>query len=121
MAILLGSTATLAHQLPAGADGSTTGSAQGFRIIIFDHSGFGLSTGEKSHDPIWLAYDINDLIDALGLKDVVNGGRSCGAIVAQTYFAMRAGHAAHFDYPELAAAHIAAFLKDTKKARCAPS
>lgn len=140
------------------------------------------------YNPASLVKDAKDLIDSLGLKDVVIGGWSFGGIVAQIYVAMfgpsvthavliagtppgpppnpvfpsddvlkalkhtnvpilhlngdrdisfpvenwyalngqfptlslitypRAGHAAHFQYPELAAAHIAAFIKDTKKA-----
>ncbi|GJE61557.1 alpha/beta fold hydrolase [Methylobacterium trifolii] len=62
--------------------------AQGFQVVTFDHSGFGLSTGTKSYDPASLVKDTKDLVDALGLKDVVIGGWSFGAIVAQIYVAM---------------------------------
>ena len=62
--------------------------AQGFQVVTFDHSGFGLSTGERSYNPPALVKDTKDLIDALGLKDVVIAGWSFGGIVAQIYLAM---------------------------------
>lgn len=62
--------------------------AQGFRVITFDHSGLGQSTGAKSYDPSALVKDAKDLVDGLGLKDVVIGGWSFGGIVAQIYVAM---------------------------------
>ena len=62
--------------------------AQGYQVVTFDHSGFGLSTGEKSYNPPSLVKDTKDLIDGLGLKDVVIGGWSFGAIVAEIYVAM---------------------------------
>jgi pimeloyl-ACP methyl ester carboxylesterase len=62
--------------------------AQGFQVVTFDHSGFGLSTGQSSYNPASLVKDTKDLIDALGLRDVVIGGWSFGAIVAEIYVAM---------------------------------
>lgn len=62
--------------------------AQGFQVVTFDHSGFGLSTGQRSYNPASLLKDAKDLIDALGLRDVVIGGWSFGAIVAEIYVAM---------------------------------
>lgn len=62
--------------------------AQGFQVITFDHSGMGLSTGERSYSPPNMVKDAKDLIDGLGLKDVVIGGWSFGGIVAQIYVAM---------------------------------
>ncbi len=69
--------------------------AQGFQVVTFDHSGFGLSTGERSYNPAALVTDTKDLIDALGLKDVVIGGWSFGAIVAQIYVAMFGASVTH--------------------------
>jgi pimeloyl-ACP methyl ester carboxylesterase len=69
--------------------------AQGFQVVTFDHSGFGFSTGEKSYNPANLVKDAKDLIDALGLKDVVVGGWSFGGIVAQIYLAMFADTVTH--------------------------
>ena len=34
--------------------------SEGFRVITFDYSGLGLSTGEKNYDPASLASDAND-------------------------------------------------------------
>jgi pimeloyl-ACP methyl ester carboxylesterase len=60
---------------------------QGFRVITFDYSGLGLSSGEKTYNPASLAKDALDLIDALDLKDVVIGGWSIGGIAAQLVLA----------------------------------
>jgi len=57
--------------------------AQGLRVITFDYSGMGLSTGNKSYDPVDLARDANDLIEALDLDRAVIGGWSLGGIAAQ--------------------------------------
>lgn len=62
--------------------------AQAFQVVTFDHSGMGLSTGERSYNPASMVKDAKDLINALGLKDVVIGGWSFGGIVAQIYLAM---------------------------------
>jgi pimeloyl-ACP methyl ester carboxylesterase len=69
--------------------------AQGFQVITFDHSGMGLSTGERSYNPASLVKDTKDLIDGLGLKDVVVGGWSFGGIVAQIYVAMFGATVSH--------------------------
>ncbi|GAA5163104.1 alpha/beta hydrolase [Viridibacterium curvum] len=62
--------------------------AQGFQVVTFDYSGLGLSTGERSYNPAAMVKDAKDLVDALGLKDVVIAGWSIGGIVAQIYMAM---------------------------------
>ena len=62
--------------------------AQGLRVITFDYSGLGLSTGEKDYNPVSLARDANDLIEALDLKDAVIAGWSLGGITAQIVLAM---------------------------------
>ena len=69
--------------------------AQGFQVITFDHSGMGLSTGERSYNPSALVKDAKDLIDGLRLKDVVIGGWSFGGIVAQIYVAMFGASVSH--------------------------
>jgi pimeloyl-ACP methyl ester carboxylesterase len=69
--------------------------AQGFQVVTFDHSGLGLSTGEKSYNPASMVKDTKDLIDALGLKDVAIGGWSFGGIVAQIYVAMFGASVSH--------------------------
>jgi len=53
--------------------------AGGFRVITFDYSGLGRSTGEKNYDPVSLARDAHDLIEALDLQEVVIGGWSPAA------------------------------------------
>lgn len=62
--------------------------SEGFRVITFDYSGLGLSTGEKNYDPVSLAGDANDLIEALALTDVVIGGWSLGGLAAQAFVAI---------------------------------
>lgn len=56
---------------------------RGFRVITFDYSGLGLSTGEKSLNPFDWAKDAGDLIAALNLDKVVLLGWSLGGIAAQ--------------------------------------
>jgi pimeloyl-ACP methyl ester carboxylesterase len=71
--------------------------ASGFRVITFDYSGLGLSTGEKTYNPVSLAKDAKDLIEALELNDVVISGWSLGGMAAQAVLAMfphRVSHAA---------------------------
>lgn len=69
--------------------------ASGLRVITFDYSGLGLSTGDKSMNPGDLAHDAGDLIEALGLRDVVICGWSLGGIAAQLVLAMRPQHVTH--------------------------
>jgi pimeloyl-ACP methyl ester carboxylesterase len=69
--------------------------AQGFQVVTFDHSGMGLSTGERSYNPSALVKDAKDLIEGLRLKDVVIGGWSFGGIVAQIYVAMFGASVSH--------------------------
>lgn len=57
--------------------------AESFRVITFDYSGLGLSTGEASYDPRSLAQDAIDLADALELKTFFLGGWSLGGQAAQ--------------------------------------
>lgn len=77
---------------PAFIDALAT---QGFQVVTFDHSGLGQSTGDKSYDPGALVKDAKDVIDGLGLRDVVIGGWSFGGIVAQIYVAMFGASVSH--------------------------
>jgi len=49
---------------------------ESLRVVTFDYSGLGLSTGERTYDPVALARDAKDLIEALGFDKVVIGGWS---------------------------------------------
>lgn len=69
--------------------------AQGFQVVTFDYSGLGLSTGTRSYDPAAMVKDAKDLVDALGLKDIVIAGWSIGGIVAQIYLAMFGQNVSH--------------------------
>jgi len=60
----------------------------GFRVITFDYSGLGQSTGEKDISPMSLATDAHDLMEALDLRDVVISGWSLGGMTAQVVLAM---------------------------------
>lgn len=77
---------------PAFIDGLA---AQGFQVITFDYSGLGLSTGEKSYNPMSLAQDAVDLIEGLKLEDFAIGGWSIGGITAQIVLAMTGDKASH--------------------------
>jgi pimeloyl-ACP methyl ester carboxylesterase len=60
----------------------------GLRVVTFDYSGLGLSTGERTYNPVSLARDAVDLIEALGLNRAVIGGWSLGGLAAQVAVAM---------------------------------
>lgn len=77
---------------PAFLDGLVR---NGFRVITFDYSGLGQSTGTPSYDPTSLAKDSADLIQALQLQSVVLLGWSIGGIAAQIHFAMSPGRVSH--------------------------
>ncbi|MGX9964111.1 alpha/beta fold hydrolase [Roseomonas sp. F4] len=62
--------------------------ANGLRVITFDYTGLGLSTGTPTYDPPALAQDAGDLIEALGLDKVVISGWSLGGMAAQLAMAM---------------------------------
>lgn len=67
----------------------------GLRVITFDYSGLGLSTGEKSFHPMAMAKDAGDLIEALGLGPTVISGWSLGGMVAQVVVAMQPQRVSH--------------------------
>lgn len=77
---------------PAFIDGLA---AQGFQVVTFDYSGLGLSTGEKSYNPMSLAQDAVDVIEGLQLEDFAIGGWSIGGIAAQIVLAMTGDKASH--------------------------
>lgn len=70
---------------PAFLDGLA---AHGFKVVTFDYTGLGQSSGEKTYNPASLANDAKDLIDELGLRNVVIGGWSIGGVAAQVFLAM---------------------------------
>jgi len=67
----------------------------GFRVITFDYSGLGLSSGDKDMNPMTMAQDARDLIEALDLHDVVIGGWSLGGMVAQVVLAISPQRLSH--------------------------
>ena len=69
--------------------------SRGFRVLTFDYSGLGLSSGEKRYDPVSLARDAAELIEALHLDRVVIGGWSLGGLAAQVVVAMFPGRISH--------------------------
>ena len=68
---------------------------RGFRIVTFDYSGLGQSTGERTYQPASLARDAKDLIDALALTDAVIAGWSIGGIAAQVFLALSGDNVTH--------------------------
>lgn len=69
--------------------------ANGLRVITFDYSGLGLSTGTATYNPIEMVRDPRDLIEALELGDVVIGGWSLGGLVAQAMLALNPERLTH--------------------------
>jgi pimeloyl-ACP methyl ester carboxylesterase len=61
---------------------------RGFRVVVFDYSGLGRSSGTPDYNPVSLAGDANDLMEALDLRGVVLGGWSLGGIAAQLVLAL---------------------------------
>jgi pimeloyl-ACP methyl ester carboxylesterase len=57
--------------------------AKNYQVIVFDYSGFGLSTGTPSTNMISFANDVKDLAKALNLPRFIIGGWSFGGAVAQ--------------------------------------
>jgi pimeloyl-ACP methyl ester carboxylesterase len=57
--------------------------AEGIEAIVFDHSGLGLSSGERTYNPMDMVDDLLDLTEALGLRRCAIGGWSLGGMVAQ--------------------------------------
>lgn len=57
--------------------------ASGLRVITFDYTGLGLSTGDKVFDPVSMAKDANDLLAALNIDDAIASGWSLGGMAAQ--------------------------------------
>jgi len=68
---------------------------KGFRVITFDYSGLGLSSGEATYDPGEMVRDVKDLMHSLELGRAVVGGWSLGGMVAQLALAMMADRISH--------------------------
>lgn len=66
--------------------------AKNYRVITFDYSGFGLSTGEPATEMLKFADDVKDLAEALKFRKIIVGGWSFGGFVAQIVMT---------EYPEL--------------------
>lgn len=69
--------------------------ANGLRVITFDYSGLGLSSGTATYNPIEMVQDPRDLIEALELRDVVICGWSLGGMAAQVMLAMHPERLSH--------------------------
>lgn len=66
--------------------------AKTHRVITFDYTGIGLSTGEMGTEILFFARDVKDLAEAFKFKKIAVVGWSFGGLVAQ---------AAAIEYPEL--------------------
>lgn len=62
--------------------------AERFTVTLFDYRGLGLSTGEASYDRPDMAQDILDLLDGLGMDEVILGGWSIGGHAVQLFTAL---------------------------------
>jgi pimeloyl-ACP methyl ester carboxylesterase len=69
--------------------------ANGLRVITFDYTGLGQSTGERTYDAMSLAQDAVDLIEALDLTDVIISGWSLGGMAAEIVVALHPERISH--------------------------
>jgi pimeloyl-ACP methyl ester carboxylesterase len=69
--------------------------ADHFTVYTFDYSGLGQSTGVPDYRREALAQDALDLIDSLGLNQVVVGGWSLGGLAAQVFVARYPARVSH--------------------------
>lgn len=69
--------------------------ATDFTVVTFDYSGLGQSTGTPSYVREQMAQDAKDLVDALGLGQIVIGGWSIGGVAAQIFAARYPASASH--------------------------
>lgn len=69
--------------------------AERFTVTVFDYRGLGLSTGEASYDRPDMAQDILDLLDGLGMKQVILGGWSIGGHAVQLFTALHPERVSH--------------------------
>lgn len=69
--------------------------AGSFRVVTFDYSGLGQSTGRATYERRALAKDAKDLADALNLERFVIGGWSLGGMAAQVVVALYSERVSH--------------------------
>jgi pimeloyl-ACP methyl ester carboxylesterase len=69
--------------------------AKHFRVLTFDYTGTGRSTGTASYAHLALANDAKDLAQALGYQKVVIGGWSLGGLAAQAFALQYPGMTTH--------------------------
>lgn len=77
---------------PAFLDGLAS---QGFRVITFDYTGLGLSTGTPTYNPLEMVRDPLGLLEALDLSSAVIAGWSLGAVAAQVVVAKASPRVSH--------------------------
>jgi pimeloyl-ACP methyl ester carboxylesterase len=71
------------------------GLARYFRVITFDFTGLGSSSGEAPSHLLNMASDVRDLARALGIETTLLGGWSMGGLVAQAVLAEYPGLVSH--------------------------
>jgi len=69
--------------------------AGSFRVITFDYSGLGQSSGMASYQAEDMGRDVIDLVDALGIDEFVLGGWSLGGMAAQVATTMAPERVTH--------------------------
>lgn len=69
--------------------------ARTFRVVIFDYSGLGQSTGTPSYQAEDMARDVLDLADALSLERFAVGGWSLGGMASQAALVMAPDRITH--------------------------
>lgn len=69
--------------------------AENFTVTIFDYRGLGHSTGKASYAKADMAQDVDDLVTALGIENLIIAGWSLGGFAAQVFAATRPEKVSH--------------------------
>lgn len=69
--------------------------ANGFRVVTFDYTGLGLSSGVPTYNPFEMMQDPLDLMQGLDISKAVVGGWSLGGLMVQAFLATNPERVSH--------------------------